>query len=125
MKIFQPDGTRNWGNKVNFVDENNVFVGFNMDQDCCEYADWFISEHPQNTYVNVGDKQHDVSQFVFDRAYFRQVDGGDFDGGGMVIFRLHDGGRELFLHIFNAHNGYYGHGFEFTAGDEKIKEGVL
>lgn len=36
MKIFERDG------KINFVDENNVLLGYDMSQDCCEHADWFI-----------------------------------------------------------------------------------
>ena len=29
---------------VNFVDENNTLIGYDMSQCCCEDADWFISE---------------------------------------------------------------------------------
>ncbi len=40
MKIFMRDG------KVNFVDESNVLLGYDMGSLCCEYADWIISEDP-------------------------------------------------------------------------------
>ena len=39
MKIFDGDF-----DKVNFVDENNVFVGYDLLQDCCEDANWFIAD---------------------------------------------------------------------------------
>ena len=120
MKIFET------GSKVNFVDENNVFVGYDLDSCCCEYADWFIKDTPQETYQNVGDEKPDVSNFFFDKGFFQEVNNESvFDGGGMAIFRLTDGGKDLYLHIFNAQNGYYGHGFEFGVGNEVIKEGVL
>lgn len=44
MKIFESKDEC----KINFVDENNVFLGYSMGQDCCEYAEWFISDDPQN-----------------------------------------------------------------------------
>lgn len=37
MKIFDKDG------KVNFVDENNVIVGYDTNQHCSEHAGWFIA----------------------------------------------------------------------------------
>ena len=36
MKIFEDNI------KVNFVDENNVFVGYDMRQSCCEQAGYFF-----------------------------------------------------------------------------------
>ena len=35
MKVFDRDG------KINFVDKNNVVLGYDMNQDCCENANWF------------------------------------------------------------------------------------
>lgn len=50
----------------------------------------------------------------------------ELDAGGMVAFKLVNGaGDEKYLHLFNCHNGYYGHGFEFKVGDEVVKEGCL
>jgi hypothetical protein len=43
----------------------------------------------------------------------------------MVIFRITDGAAEKFVHLFNCHNGYYGHGFGFKVGDTMIREGGL
>lgn len=48
------------------------------------------------------------------------------DGGGAASFRLvSETGRDLFLTIFNFHNGYYSHGFEMTVGDESLLDGYL
>lgn len=46
MKIFTKENS-NWDSKVNFVDENNVVLGYDLSQDCCEHADWFIADKPQ------------------------------------------------------------------------------
>ena len=50
MKIFNKTG--NWENKVNFVDENNVVLGYDMEQCCCEDAGWFISDNEETTTVS-------------------------------------------------------------------------
>ena len=108
MKIFEK--MERWEEKVNFVDENNVLVGYDMGQDCCEYADWFIADQPTEKVVERKETP-DMEGWVFDPSYFREVESADeFDDGGMVIFRLVNGDQEKFLHLFNSHNGYYGHG---------------
>jgi hypothetical protein len=122
MKIFEGG---KWGDKVNFVDVNNVFVGYDMGQDCCEYADWFISNNieKQTEPVGVDSPDEDYSEWVFDRDFFLEPE--DFQGlddGGVVVFRLVNGDSEKFLHLFNSHNGYYGHGFEFGI-DGKVLNG--
>jgi len=62
---------------------------------------------------------------VFDTTFFKEVDGGDFDGGGMAIFRIVNREAEKFIHIFNSHNGYYAHGFDFTIAGKTVREGSL
>lgn len=120
MKLFDRDG------KINFVDENNVFLGYDMGQDCCERADWFIADAPKESEPGTDrDGVPDLEGFVFDTAFFKHVDGGTFDGGGMAIFRIVNGSTERFIHIFNSHNGYYGHGFDFAIGGKSIQNGVL
>lgn len=123
MKIF--DQTKEFPGKVNFVDKNNVCLGYNMAQDCCENADWFISDKEEKTYDDVNELEFDVEEFVFDPTYFEDVDCSGLDEGGMVRFRLVNGDAELFIHIYNCHNGYYGHGFEFKIGDEIKQNGYL
>ena len=120
MKIFDREG------KINFVDENNVFLGYDMGQCCCERADWYISDI--ETY-GVRDRDPKESEglggWIFDTKYFKKVDCNDLDEGEMVRFRIFKGAEEKFIHLFNCHNGYYGHGFEFMVGDEKRLEGCL
>lgn len=126
MKIFNKSG--NWTSKVNFVDENNILLGYDIGQSCCEQADWFISDEPQEEIQNDNLSNYgedDLKEWVFDKTYFKEVSGNEFDAGGMVIFRITNGDEQKFIHLFNCHNGYYGHGFEF--GDEKteIQSGCL
>ena len=132
MKIFESNKNTEWEDKVNFVDENNVFVGYDLGQDCCENANWFIADAPKNEILE-NDKSRDVSEYQFDTSYFKRIDGSGYagetsyiDGGGMVIFRLKAKNKpDIYLHLFNCQNGYYGHGFEAKIGDEKWKDGLL
>lgn len=136
MRIFVKDG------KINFVDENNVVLGYDLDQDCCENADWFIADEPQKnveTFQEVATvkdaletmvrraaaENPSLEKFVFDPKFFQKIDRGVFEEGGMAIFRIISGRRQRFIHIFNVHNGYYGHGFSFVVGDETTRQGTL
>ena len=141
MKIF--DSRSGWSTKTNFVDDNNVFVGYDIEQSCCEHADWFIADEitPSLPDQNDGSKQpKDLPGYVFDRDFFKdisdQVTDPDYsyndyvynplDAGRMVVFRLtSEKGGVKYLHIFNSHNGYYSHGFSFGEGDNIIMEDYL
>lgn len=113
--------------KVNFVDENNVFLGYDLDQNCCEDADWFIADTRQTTVQARSTDDPDLEGFVFDPSFFMEVSGlpsptySDKETS-MVIFRIVKGDQEKFIHLFNTHNGYYLHGFTFD--DKGTHEGV-
>lgn len=122
MKIF--DSGNGWATKVNFVDVNNVLVGYDMGQCCCEHADWFISDERSDT-ISQSVIPDDLEDFVFDKDFFVENSGREFYEGGMVIFRLTNGSREIFLHLFNVHNGYYSHGFTMDEGELVLRYGNI
>lgn len=120
MKIFNKD------RKVNFVDDNNVFVGFDNIYCCCEQFGWFISEQ-ESDKMDEPSYSGNMDDYNFDTEYFQDVDSPDiYDGGGMVRFRLQNNeGKELFLHLYNSHNGYYSHGFTATINGVKWQDDSL
>jgi len=125
MKIFE-EASGSFAEKVNFVDENNVFVGYDLAQDCCEDAGWFISDKVEKTTEDDHTCSVDVDKYVFDTEFFESKDVYDNDDyEGMAIFRLVAGKDEKFLHLYNCHNGYYGHGFYFKVGEETKESGTL
>ena len=125
MKIFYGKYEFNT-EKINFVDVNNVFVGYSTDTDCCEYADWFISDKESNEIIERVEELDELPDYIFDVDYFEEVTGtSELDMGGMVRFRLVNGDSEKFLHLFNCHNGYYGHGFSFGVNETLLREGCL
>jgi hypothetical protein len=124
MKIFEKDG------KYNFVDDNNVFVGFCSSQCCCEYFGYSITrEYPEGS----GDDEDqsskiDLTSFNFDTEYFTKHHTTKNQGCEEynVVFRLtNEDGEAIFLTLFNHHNGYYSHGFEVAVGGEVIMDDYL
>jgi hypothetical protein len=129
MKIFTTD-TDHYNQKVNFVDDNNVMLGYDTEQSCCESADWFIADHPAKEIIDR--KEDDVPELLewsFDPSYFVKVEPSEceqLDSGGMVIFRItNKEGQAKFVHLYNCHNGYYGHGFTFQVGGKTVQEDCL
>lgn len=125
MQIFERDG------KFNFVDDNNVFVGFDNQQSCCESFGYLLtSEIPKSENTESEFKETDFPDWNFDTSFFQDgIDGFEEhpqpDGGGEVVFRLAKNEKQMFLTLYNHHNGYYSHGFEMTVGGKVVKQGSL
>lgn len=116
---------------VNFVDENNVLLGYSLEQSCCEDAGWFIADREdewlRDTYEQ---KSMLLPGWVFDTHYTESVPvpraGGMDTASGAVRFRIVKDGVQKFIVLYNVHNGYYTHGFKFEAGTGAvIKECTL
>ena len=121
MMIFDTD------NKINFIDENNVILGYDLNQNCCESAYWFISDKQETEPQEESkvDCDPDLKGFYFDKSFFSIVNETDSDHGTMVVFRIVNGEKEKFIHLVNVHNGYYNHGFEMKIKEEILKEGYI
>lgn len=122
MKIFENGG---WGNKVNFVDENNVVLGFDMSASCCESFGWYIipeiSEETQD-----GEVPKNIEDYSFDKDFFQELDETNEDCGGIVVFKiLSKTGDIRYIHLYNFHNGYYSHGFDLVVGGLLVNDGSL
>lgn len=115
-----------WGDSLNFVDKNNVLLGYEYSPDCCEHFGFSIvdsieqySEQAKKDdflETSVEDAAERLKDFVFDPGFFMKDEGPDpNDDGNRAVFRLkaEDPDRVLYLVLWNYHNGYYSHGFEF------------
>lgn len=122
MKTFDRDG------KYNFVDDNNVFVGFDSYPCCCEQFGWSLRTSVPTTFEEAReDTWHlPTDGFQFDTQFFQEPGIETGDCGGVVVFRLtNPEGTEIFLSLYNCHNGYYSHGFEATVGGANWQGGSL
>ena len=123
MKQFDKDG------KINFVDENNVFAGFDNSSSCCESFGWLLTRDIPTKIENEDPRLADGNDYVFDVGYCnKSTITEDLDCGDSVTFKMYSKSNSsdvLYLTFFNCHNGYYGHGFEFKIGEEIKEEGCL
>ena len=129
MRFFEGDGKYNW------VDENNILLGYSSSQDCCEWASWFVSaerhEGPPTDDDGFAKREEDLPQeldwenWVFEQTFFyTNTESSALEDGGIAVFRLRHKkafDRKMYLHIFNCHNGYYSHGFVFEGRHENPK----
>lgn len=127
MRII--DGAGAWGARINFVDENNVVVGFDNIRDCCEDFGYYLTkEKPAG--VRPADELEglDFPGFNFDTSFTPAVDllpSSDCVGGSLTFRLVNAEGEELFLTLYNYHNGYYCHGWELKNGDATVAEGEM
>ena len=120
MRIFT-EGEGSFINKVNFVDELNTSIGYDLAQDCCEDAEWFILDHELTTidYNSLADHR-DKKELTHDKDYtidteYRKVILNVLDDGGMAIFKfIALKSPAKYLHLVNSHNGYYAHSVTST-----------
>lgn len=126
MKVF--DCTKEFPNKVNFVDKNNVVLGYNLDQQCCECAGWFVSDVPHLEATFPKDENDNSSDefwegYEFDTSYQEEA---FRDEVGILIFKaVKLGSPDRYIHMYNVHNGYYGHGWNWSNNGKEIEGGVL
>jgi hypothetical protein len=121
MKCIQ-ENPSSWGDKVNYVDVNNRVLGFSLDQSCCE-----IFGH--GVFVGAGP---DAPSSTDDIDAYSFVDeppaeppagpmGTEGECGGRLAFRITaDGKPDLWVHIWNHHNGYYSHGWTSWRGEGSL-----
>ncbi|AUR92866.1 hypothetical protein NVP1178O_21 [Vibrio phage 1.178.O._10N.286.45.E12] len=117
-----------WNEKVNFTDENDVFVGFDSSEQCCEVSGWYLSRE-----ININQPSEDgacgfeIDGYNFETSFFEEkLECGESGDENFAIFKLTKAEHEdLYLHLYNHHNGYYSHGFDATVGGEVWVAGSL
>lgn len=122
MKVF----TSNDGRKVNFVDDNNMLVGFDIYQNCCENFDYFFSTVAGDESEKYFLEENSMQDYSFINEEPQEniyVQGRDCEycPTHSVTFMLeHKNGQLAYLTLHNTHNGYYSHGFSFQDSIGKI-----
>lgn len=131
MRVF--DDTSGWLTKTNFVDVHNVVVGYDTDQHCCERAGYFWTKivpcDTTDDASHYSPSDEELAEYRFDTTFFEPEAAhpeDDLYEGGCVAFRcVADGRDDLFLVLFNAHNGYYSHGFTMDVGGSTVHDGSI
>jgi hypothetical protein len=116
LKVFDREG------KVNFVDDKNTVVGYDMNRHCCEKASWSFSRVSGEIGVQYLEESV-LDKLVFDKNYFLET----VDAEGLdrrVSFKL-DGHGTWYLVLRNVHEGYYLHGFSMEVDNVTVRKGKL
>ena len=117
MKTHIWNLTETFPGKVNFIDSNNVILGYDLSQSCCEHAFWTISEKQDGSDpIHKGGEEAmqeiELDEYCFDPQFCDRESAGE--DGGVAIFKLRGWKLpDLFIRLENHHNGYYSHGFTF------------
>lgn len=112
------------GSKINFIDENDTFVGFDYTTSCCENYGYLFTYNRNTDFQNdveiENEGKFDLDGYIFDKEWYNDK------GNDEVVFRLiRKKSKNIYLIIYNSHNGYYAHGFEFKAGDITLLDGYI
>ena len=125
MRVFESSETC----KLNFIDDKNVFVGFDFGQNCCESFGYKITKEEPTSFERLENTESldsvDFPGFNFDTTYKREHDENGVDGQAVTFKVLNDAGEALFVSLMNSHNGYYSHGFDMKIGETTVFEGSL
>lgn len=111
------------GYKVD-TDEQSVYVLIDNGQSCCEDWGYFASEDDMTPFI--GAELTDI--VLTDKALNTQKveQSGYYDDAGGIQFVDFVTDRGTFqLAVYNAHNGYYGHGIVIAKGDEVVLNNTL
>ena len=124
MRLFERTSESGWGNRLNLIDENNVFVGYDYEQDCCEDFGYKF----ETSKRNIIEEKPDLNGAFFTLNHKKlkstddYYDDGDYEYGFEIKLA---NGELIWFVIYNYHNGYYSHGFDFKNDKETLIEGCL
>lgn len=106
------------------TDKHTYYVLIDNEQSCCESWGYFSSEDDLEHYigaelleVRLTDKALNTKA-VEESGYY-------FDKGGIQLVDFITNKGKFQLAVYNAHNGYYGHGILVARDDEIILNDVL
>jgi len=111
MKLFEKTADSGWGNRLNLIDKNNVFVGYDYEYQCCEEFGYEFRDEDNNK-IDLPNLEAFEFTLKHNPIDIKEIsDDGDSEYG----FEITDGENKLWFVIYNYHNGYYNHGFSFEA----------
>jgi len=123
MKCIESD------DRVNYVDRFDQFAGFELNQQCCERAGHFVTDHEPTEEDVLYNRDHETffDKTFFDQYYFadeipKELSMEDGESGGAVSFRLRaEKLQSLWICFFNMHYGYHAHTLNFKTKNCELK----
>lgn len=124
---------------VNIIDNNDVYVGYNLAQDCSEEASFFFAKSLDSpikklTTTDIEKEFPTLDNFFFDTNFFKSSEEennihikNSYGDEYFVVFKLCNENDAIYLFLTNCHNGWYSHFFELIdkKNNKRIKDGVI
>ena len=112
MKLFERTSSSGWCNRLNLIDGNNVFVGYDYSQDCCENFGYYFQE-ADGTKLDQ-DPNLNNAFFTLNHKDVSPLDDDDWNEWFGIAFEIKlQTGEMIWFTIYNDHNGCATHGFDF------------
>ncbi|MFZ4217037.1 hypothetical protein ACEV6Q_04125 [Enterobacter ludwigii] len=96
--------------KINFIDENDNFVGFDSSQSCCEHLYYRFVDNESEIVED--DELISSLRFTGKSKEEGHLNDVDDEEDAAVSFEVTDGVNSYWLELHNSHNGYYSHYWE-------------
>jgi len=125
--------------RINFIDKNDYYLGFDTEQDCCEDFGWAVyrkGEGNRETLLTMGTDTVGINDsellegYTFPNNYM--YEDGSFgdeyedDYGSYVVFlAIHPTEPDVYICFTNSHNGYYYHIWDFKHNNQVINDGEI
>lgn len=118
--LIKEENERSCSRRINFIDKNDAFVGFDYSSCCCEDFGYYITDVVTAVYP---DDDLSLEGFWFDTSvepmYAESGQDAWGDEDGALAFRcINENGAVRYLHLYNHHNGYYSHGWNTSWGQQ-------
>jgi len=102
------------------TDKHVIYVLIDNGQSCCESWGYFASEDDLNQFIGAELMEINLTDTALSKEKVEKSDYYDGGGGGGIQFVDFVTDKGVFqLAVYNAHNGYYGHGI-LVAKDNDI-----
>ena len=109
--------------KVNTT-QTEILVLIDNGQSCCENWGYFSSEDNHTPYIGAELNKVDLTDVALNKTKVEKSGWYEDNGGIQFVDFVTDKGT-FQLAVYNAHNGYYGHGIAVVIGEKVIHEDTL
>jgi len=104
---------------VNFIDENDVFLGYSLDNSCCSHSafelTWDKAGKKKINFSNFDEINEIIKGYEFDTKYMDKHFDEKDNSYGFAVFRMtRKGASNIYVVLKNHHNGNYWNGFELS-----------
>lgn len=105
--------------------KQNIKLLMETEQQCCEYAGYFISQENFDEFINAEVYNVKLTDDCLNEAMLKQHDinpSDEYFRGGIMFVNIETSKGTLQFTAYNEHNGYYGHEAQVISTQLTTKE---